>query len=153
MLLSLTLLLGACAGAIPPAEEGGPGGAAVEGSSERYAVSPQGVISDFQTGLEWLVGPDRDMDYARAVQWVAGCREAGGGWRMPTRHELKSLYRDGAGERNMAPDFKTSGWWVWAENRDAQTAWAFAFNHGCITWDARANARYGRAFAVRSPRR
>jgi hypothetical protein len=50
---------------------------------------------------------------------------------------------------DMAPVFRTSGWWVWAEPRDAQSAWSFSFNHGCVTRDARINSCYGRAFGVR----
>jgi hypothetical protein len=140
------LSLGACAGPEQSAVEGQKG----KPASQRYTVSPEGVINDAQTGLEWVVGPDRDLNHAQAVQWVASCSLAGGRWRMPTRHELKTLYQKGSGERNLDPAFKTTGWWVWAEARDSTSAWSFSFNHGCITWDARLNSTYGRVFGVRS---
>lgn len=148
-ILAGALILAACAGAPPAKVEQTGKTAPVKVLSERYTVLPGGVIADARTGLQWVVGPDRDMDFDQAVAWVGSCRAAGGGWRMPTREELRSLHQAGAGERNMAPVFRTSGWWVWAEPRDAQSAWSFSFNHGCATWDARINSRYGRAFGVR----
>jgi len=63
-----------------------------------------------KTGLEWVVGPDRDTNYEQAKQWVAACRLAGGGWRMPKLGELSTLYQEGVGERNMDTAFKTTGW-------------------------------------------
>ncbi|MBW1648169.1 MAG: DUF1566 domain-containing protein [Deltaproteobacteria bacterium] len=143
------LILGACAAPPPAKVEKAGQPAPVEVLSERYTVLPEGVIADARTGLQWVVGPDRDMDFDQAVAWVGSCRAAGGGWRMPTREELRSLHQPGRGERNMAPVFQTSGWWVWAEPRDARSAWSFSFNHGCATWDARINSCYGRAFGVR----
>lgn len=144
LIMSLALGLGACAGTVPS------GGVSAKDEPTRFAAASEGIIRDSQTGLEWIAGPDRDVDYERAVQWVAACRTAGGGWRMPTRYELKTLYHPGLGKRNLDPVFNTTGWWVWAESRDSQTAWSFSFNHGCITSDARAYSRYGRVFAVRS---
>ena len=59
--------------------------------------SSGGVITGSETGLEWVVGPDQDMDYNQAVQWVRECNTAGGGWRMPTWQELKPLYEKDVG--------------------------------------------------------
>ena len=116
----------------------------------RFAVSPEGVISDSQTGLEWIVGPDRNMNYAQAVQWVAGCNVVGGGWLMPTRQQLKTLYQKGVGECNMDPSFKTTGWGVWAEPRDSSSAWAFSFSTGNEYCSTRDDSHKLRAFGVRS---
>ena len=144
LIMSLALGLGACSSTVPP------GGVGRKEAPTRFAAASEGIIRDSRTGLEWIAGPDRDLDYEQAVQWVASCRTAGGAWRMPTRYELKTLYQPGMGRRNVDPVFNTSGWWVWAESRDSETAWSFSFNHGCITWDARTYSRYGRVFAVRS---
>lgn len=76
----------------------------------RFAVSSEGVITDSKTGLEWILGPDRDTNYSQAEQWVASFKMAGGGWRMPTRQELATLYQKGVGQRNMDPAFKITGW-------------------------------------------
>lgn len=118
--------------------------------SERFQVSPEGVIADRKTGLEWVVGPDQDVNYAQADKWVAECKVAGGGWRMPTRVELKELYRKGVGGRNMVPPFNTTGWGVWAEPRDATSAWGFGFISGEEDWGLREFSSDGRVFGVRS---
>lgn len=138
-------LVSILAGAAGKATPGGAGRRAVRA----LTVLAEGVIVDGRTGLQWVVGPDRDMDFGQAVAWVAAWPAAGGGWRMPTREELRSLYHPGSGQRNLAPAFQTTGWWVWAEPRDAQSAWSFSYNHGCATWDTRINSCYGRAFGVR----
>jgi hypothetical protein len=117
----------------------------------RFEVSAEGMITDGQTKLEWVVGPDKDTNYAQAMQWVASCQVAGGGWRMPTRMELKTLYQQGVGVRNIDPAFKTTGWWVWAEPRDSSSAWTFYFNNGNEEiWRTRDLSSGLRVFGVRS---
>ncbi|MFH1140212.1 MAG: DUF1566 domain-containing protein [Chloroflexota bacterium] len=97
----------------------------------RFSVSAEGVIRDSQTGLEWAVGPDKGVNYKEAEAWVKGCKIAGGGWRMPTGAELRSIYAKGLGERNMDPTFKTTGKWVWAvEHKDSSSALPFDFRGG-----------------------
>lgn len=117
----------------------------------RFTVSSDGVISDSETRLEWVVGPDKDTTYMQASQWVASCKTAGGGWRMPRRKELKNLYLKGVGKRNMDPAFKITGWWVWAEPISSTSAWGYAFLHGPGGWSGRpTSSDGGRGFAVRS---
>ncbi|KGO33677.1 hypothetical protein JT06_12890 [Desulfobulbus sp. Tol-SR] len=116
----------------------------------RFTVSAEGVIADATTGLEWVIGPDQDTNYSQAEQWVAGSSVAGGGWRLPTREELKGLYQPDTGERNMPPAFKTSGWLLWAESRDASSAWSFNFNSGVEYWYYRDSAEANRVFGVRT---
>jgi hypothetical protein len=120
----------------------------------RYTVSPEGVIADNTSGLEWVFDPDTGTDYNKAVAWVAGCNIAGGGWRMPTRAELKGLYAKDIGPRNMDPVFKTTGWWVWAEPRDSSSAWRIYFNDCGEGWGSRGNYDgSGRVFAVRTAKK
>ena len=115
----------------------------------RFTVSSDGVIIDSETRLEWVVSPDSNTNYAQATQWVAACNVAGGGWRMPTRQELKTLYLRGVGKRNMDPAFSTtSGSWVWAEPRDS-LAWGFDFYNGVEHFFTR-NTSGGRVYGVRS---
>lgn len=116
----------------------------------RFTLSKDGALTDFQTNLEWVVGPDQDTNYAQAEQWVATCDVTGGGWRMPTKAELKTLHQPGVGERNMDPAIKTTGWWVWAEPRDSSSAWYFLFNAGYEGWLSRDDSNNGRVFGVRS---
>lgn len=122
----------------------------------RFAVSPEDVIFDSETGLEWVVGPDEDTNYEKANQWVAGCSTAGGGWRMPTRRELRRLYQQGVGDRNMDPAFKITGFYVWAEPRNSSYGsygWAFGFGLGDDCWFTSRTANYCRAFGVRASQR
>jgi hypothetical protein len=66
---------------------------------------PNGIIYDSKTNLEWYVG------YRLAITWNLGKRWAEsekldqGGWRLPTRFELGSLYSEGTGDYNIDPVF------------------------------------------------
>jgi hypothetical protein len=73
---------------------------------------------------------------------------------MPTRVELKALYEQGRGERNIDPLFVFSGWKVWAEERNSSSAWYFTFTSGFEDWGGRTDINFPRVFGVRaSPRR
>lgn len=112
-----------------------------------------GVVYDRNTGLEWYAGPDKKATWDEAKSWVENLNAAGGGWRMPTRKELKSLYKKGAGTRNMTSLLKTTGWWVWSgETKDSSSAWYFNFYSGSDDWGYRSYANGLRGFAVRSRR-
>jgi hypothetical protein len=119
-----------------------------DGRYEKYA---SGVVLDTKTGLEWYTGPDKDMDWNEVKRWVANLSVAGGGWRMPTMNELKTIFQKGAGPRNMSPLLKTTGWWVWSgEKRSSSSAWRFGFGRGTEGWHARRPTSTRRGFAVRS---
>lgn len=77
----------------------------------RFTVSADGVINDLRTGLEWVVGPDRDTNYTQAEQWVAASNVATGGWRMPTRQEVGTLYLKGVGVAICTPRSSTAVGW------------------------------------------
>ncbi|OGR02319.1 MAG: hypothetical protein A2520_07280 [Deltaproteobacteria bacterium RIFOXYD12_FULL_53_23] len=96
-----------------------PPASVVDVAKTRFTRTAEGVISDSQTGLEWVEGPDKDTNYAQAEQWVAACTVAGGGWRMPTNAEFKILDQKGVGARNIDPIFNTTGWRVWTEQRNS----------------------------------
>jgi len=120
-----------------------------------YVAYANGMVKDTKTGLEWKAGPDKDTDWNEARSWVQSLNLDGGGWRMPTTDELKTLYKKGAGNRNMVPLLKTTGWWVWSgETRGSSEAGYFTFHgSGRRDWNYRHyGSAYngGRAFAVRS---
>jgi len=116
-----------------------------------YIVYANGIVKDAGTGLEWFVGPDKNITWGEANSWVKNLNLAGGGWRMPSLNELESLYKKGAGPRNMTPFLKTKGWWVWSgETVGSREARSFAFGHGFKGWIFRANSASERVFAVRS---
>jgi len=95
---------------------------------------------------------------------------------MPTKDEVKSLYKAGAGNCNMTPLLKATAWWVWSsetKNSPLETtglgalfnnakralfsssegssyAWIFYFSGGYGYWLDRSTSDNLRAFAVRS---
>ena len=109
------------------------------------------VVKNTITGLEWVTGPDKDMNWEKAQSWIQSLKIDGGGWRMPTTNELKELYDEGNGDRNMTPLLKITGWWVWSgETKGSSGAWNFNFIPGTKGWYPRYASGGGRAFAVRS---
>ena len=122
-----------------------------DGTFMAYA---NGVVYDKTTGLEWYAGPDKSTNWNEAKTWIENLKVAGGGWRMPTRKEIKTLYKRGTGTRNMTPLLNTSGWWVWSgETQDSSSAWAVAFiGAGREILSTRTSSNDRRGFAVRSPR-
>ena len=69
-----------------------------------FIVYRYGIIFDKDTGLEWIAGPDRDLDWLMAKNWIDSLKVAGGGWRMPTLEELET-------RGHIAKHFfKTTGW-------------------------------------------
>jgi len=116
-----------------------------------YVAYANGIVRDTNTGLEWKAGPDKDTNWNEARSWVQSLNLDGGGWRMPTTDELKTLYKKGTGERNMTPLLKTTGWFVWSgETKGSSDAWFFGFLIGGRHWYDRATSTDKRAFAVRS---
>jgi len=99
-------------------------------------------------GLYWRVGPDRDMTWDEAKEWVDGL---GGDWRMPTRTELQDLWDSGISYGNWGP-FENSGWFVWSgEVHDSSSAWGFFFDDGIELLSSRGISYSGeQAFAVLS---
>jgi len=101
-------------------------------------------------GLEWKVGPDRDMTWHEASQWVQGL---GGSWRMPTPEELQGLWDAGIQSTGSSwGPFQNSGHFVWSgEISDSSSAWDFYFKEGYGDWSPQGTSSGTRAFAVRSP--
>jgi len=114
----------------------------------QFSDSPDGVITDSRTGLQWLMAPDRDTNYHQATKWVAACKVAGGGWRLPTRNELLTVFQDGKQKKKLVPIFKTHGVLFWAS-----PSWMNAFYVGGPgIWVAPGYSRGARVFVVRKTR-
>lgn len=79
------------------------------GIFDRFRGSDSGTILDIVTGLQWKVGPDRDLDWYGAGIWISGLE---GNWRMPLRDELEQLFEAGITTETWGP-FDNSGWLVW----------------------------------------
>jgi hypothetical protein len=95
-----------------------------------YIACANGIVKDTKTGLEWVAGPDRGMTKYEAEAWVESLNVAGGGWRMPTTKELKELYQQNKGSRNMTPLLHTTGWAVWPS--DEPFSLGFSFSDGSL---------------------
>jgi len=116
-----------------------------------YVAYANGIVRDTKTGLEWKVGPDKNINWNEARSWVQNLNFDGGGWRMPTMDELEDLYKKGAGKRNMTPLLETTGWWVWSgETKDSSKARFFNCYSGDRSFIYRDHSDSARAFAVRS---
>lgn len=135
----------------------------------RFEKHSSGIVYDSRTELEWYVGPDEDTNWVEAKKWARnltvpgdGWRLWGGGWRLPTYEELRSLYIKGAGAANFTPLLQTGGSRVWSnekktsgqrmwngETRDTSLARAFVFRGGYDYWETMIRPNDYRAFAVR----
>ena len=114
---------------------------------EHYVKYANGVVYDSKTGLEWMAGPGRNMRWDEAKKWAGGLEIDGGGWRMPSKKELETIYQEGKGKRNMTRLLETATWWVWsAEQDDGLSSSLFDFSRGSRDW----HSRTPRAYAVRA---
>lgn len=120
-------------------------------AQDRYLVKyANGMVYDYQTGLEWIAGPDRATSWEQAKVWVAELNEDGTHWRIPTEKELDTLYHVGDGISNITPLLRNSGYWVWAQDSEHRSAkWVFSFSYGGEGWSGKAPQDGGRAMAVR----
>jgi hypothetical protein len=132
----------------------------------RYTLQQCGAIVDSKTGLQWLVGPDKNTTWDEAARWSSTVTACDGSWEMPTIEQLKSLfdprYTAGTGfvsggrawPAHIDPVFEAigQGSWVWSANPpDANSAHAFNFNQGKPARYSRDDTTFTtRAFAVRA---
>ena len=80
------------------------------------------VYYDKKTNLEWLAGPDKPTNWYDAKKWVDSLTTvSGGGWRMPTIKELRTLYQRRE-KCNIVPYLKTSGCWIWSGEAKGSSA-------------------------------
>ena len=120
-------------------------------ATDKYLVKyATGVVYDPETGLEWYLGADRGTTWQAAFEWVSALDAAGGGWRMPTRRELKTLFRISDGYNDITPLLNNSGYWLWGgQTADTVSKWVFSFSYGGEGWHGPAPPDGGRAIAVR----
>ncbi len=85
-----------------------------KGISDRFIAYNNGIVKDNKTGLEWIAGPDKNTNWEEGKLWVESLTVDGGGWRIPTIKELKTLYEEGVGTHNLTPLLKTTGGYVWS---------------------------------------
>jgi hypothetical protein len=76
----------------------------------QYIKYKNGIVYDSKTGLEWVASSASNLNDGFAKRWVSRLTVDGGGWRMPSEDELKSLYQKGAGTRNMTSLIEANAW-------------------------------------------
>jgi hypothetical protein len=96
----------------------------------KFIAHDNGIVSDSKTGLEWYPGPDKPTNWYDAKKWVDSLTTfSGGGWRMPTIKELRTLYQRRE-KCNIVPFLKTSGCWVWSgETKGSSLAWGYDYQY------------------------
>jgi hypothetical protein len=92
------------------------------GRDANFVAYANGVVADTQTGLEWVAGPDKDTSYHQAAAWVRSLTIAGGGWRMPTERELRTLCRVPGNLSTITPLLPTTGIHIWPYQEDEDLA-------------------------------
>ena len=122
---------------------------------ERFSLE-DGVIYDSKLGLEWAPSNGKALNHYQAESYARDLSLAGGGWRLPTRAELKSLY-DTTKPGNVDPVFNVGDKWVWTSELYNEitlpAAVGFYFYDGGEKAGDRANSKHQdnrRVLAVRS---
>jgi hypothetical protein len=95
----------------------------------RFTLSNDGIITDSQTGLQWAPATDQSMNWSQATNYAQNLSLGGGGWRLPTRLELKSIYNK-ATQPSVDPAFHINDKWVWTSETQGESAWPFGFGGG-----------------------
>lgn len=97
----------------------------------RFRFGKNGIIRDTETGLEWVPGPAKDIDWKGARSWVGSLAFDGGGWRLPTIEELKGIHKLGPYGHFHPPFFPETGWRLWSgDERPPLNAWCFSYTYG-----------------------
>ena len=67
---------------------------------DRFTELTPGALRDEQTGIQWQrVAPPETFRYSDAVNYCGHLQVDHGGWRLPTKDELRSLVRKGSTPR------------------------------------------------------
>jgi hypothetical protein len=74
-----------------------------------YIAHAKGVVRDTNTGFERVAGPDREMSWKEAKEWVESLYVGGGGGRMPMANELKTPYQRGKETRKLTSLLNMTG--------------------------------------------
>ncbi|MGD9212008.1 MAG: caspase family protein [Desulfobacteraceae bacterium] len=78
-----------------------------ENKKKQFVIRANGIILDTSTGLEWVVGPDKNISFREAKRWAEKLTFDGGGWRLPSRSELRALYHRESWSSSSLPKWVT----------------------------------------------
>lgn len=97
-------------------------------SVDRFERADSGVITDRETTLQWLEGPDRAMSWIQSKEWID---RLGSDWRLPSQEELKKIFlKDSTRTGKYGDDLKIDGSF---EREAAYNLWAEATKDGYAT--------------------
>lgn len=117
----------------------------------RFMKHSNGSVTDHYTALNWA-GSDNggDISYEEALRYAGSY--PGGGWRLPTVEELKTLYEEMIATHQSNLLIELTQHWLWASSPPQESPWGFLVNveNGYVFKDLR-SARY--AFRVLLVRR
>ena len=110
------------------------------------------VVKGSVTSFEWIGRPDKNTSWDEAKSWVDDLDVGGGGWRMPTIEELKTIHQEAMETQSLHLLIKaTGGGFMWScETKDPNLAWSLSVFEGEGSWTNRNISDDGRAFAVRT---
>ena len=147
LMLGLLFLLSSCASMgidEPDKTSASPGGPAAH-----WTKSQEGVFFDSETNMEWFPGPDQDITYEDAGKWAAELTVAGGGWRLPTVAELRTLR--GLDPADVGHSVRNVVWFVWSSDKRTfqWSAYGFLPSSGRRAWRSHSYEYDSRVMAVR----
>ncbi len=113
-----------------------------------------GVVIDNATGLQWQddytdnSGTIKTANWADAATYCANLNLDGSGWRLPSKHELKSLVDYSRSIPAIDPTFQntaSSNYWSFTTGAsDASSAWIVGFDNGGANWGGKSDGLYVR---------
>lgn len=122
----------------------------------RFSRDENGIVTDTQTGLQWLEGPEQPTSWKQAQAWIASL---GNRWRTPTIKELSALYLPDSKRKGIYGDplcidkafIAESAYSRWSiGDLDENKAWMYDFSRGYAHWfDTSIPGHYDQAIAVR----
>ncbi len=112
----------------------------------RFEIDTDGVITDLETDMQWLVSSEEQISLIEAEEWA---ESLGIGWRIPSRAELYSLYEGGIGFGNW-DILENDGSRVWSlEDGEQPSHWYCIFQGDLEYWVYNPDGHPKQAFAVR----
>ena len=129
--------------------------------NNRFKRYKTGVIADNDTGLEWYLGPNRDINWEETDEWVKTLDIDRKGWRLPSYEELNGIHEDSRYGINSI--FKVNDFYFFwtkesCKNKENYIWCVHLFevenNHEVRKFEVhKNNFKNGRAFAVRLAKR
>lgn len=145
------------AATMPPPQPDAP--APRKAAAHEMRVAGDGVLEQVRSGLEWARRDNGSaVGRAAAEQYCRGLGTAGGGWRLPSAGELRSLVDPsrpgscGGHICNVSAKFQLTSFWAWsADAGDARSAWLVNLRNGTRDSYKLKGSGLTRAMCVRSP--